>query len=458
MPKNETDTPTGRVLDISRLLSRLHRKAPTGIDRVELAYARCYLRAAVERDVRFLLTTPLNTALLRRSLAGSLVRTAVERWSDPVEVLAVDPAYASLREMLQASLSAERTHRTINVSPPSDAPAEARMAAMKAAAYVQATLRGAVNPRMNRIPRGSAWYLHVSHINLHDPPRLSWLRAAGLPSMFLVHDLIPISHPEYCRPDEDVRHRRRIETVSRLADVVVFNSKVTQAAWQDYVETQGLPQPHGEVVPLAVEDVFRAGPTGPRLETGVPYFVVVGTIEARKNLAFLLQVWKQWTQQGRQPRARLVIVGRRGWESENVFDLLDRSAALAPTVVEVAELGDHGLAALLRGARAALAPSLVEGFGLPIAEALALGVPVIASDIDAFREVGGGFADYIDPIDGPGWIAAFEDYVQPDSPRREAMLTRALGYHPGTWASHIEAVEAILSKQSTSRKAHDSAI
>ena len=447
MANNEADAPSGRVLDISRLLSRLHRRAPTGIDRVELAYARHYLQAAAERDVRFLLTTPLNTAVLARPLAGSLVRTAVERWSDPARHTAADPAYAVLRETLQAPLRVESTHRVINASPPSDDGADARMAALKAAAYVQATVRGAVNPRMNTIRRGSAWYLHVSHINLHDPPRLAWFHAAGLRSMFLVHDLIPISHPEYCRPKEDVRHRRRIETISRLANVVVFNSKVTQAAWQDHVEAQGLPQPHGEVVPLAVEDVFRAGPAGPTLEAEVPYFVVVGTIEARKNLAFLLHVWKQWTQAGRRPRARLVIVGRRGWESENVFDLLDRSAALAPTVVEVAELGDIGLATLLRGARAALAPSLVEGFGLPIAEALALGVPVIASDIDAFREVGGAFADYVDPIDGPGWMAAFEDYVQTCSPRREAMRTRARLYRPNTWATHLETVETILAGQ-----------
>jgi glycosyltransferase involved in cell wall biosynthesis len=447
MPKNEMDVASGRVLDISRLLSRLHRRAPTGIDRVELAYARHYLDAAASRDVRFLLTTPINTALLARPLAGSLVRAAVARWSDPHKRAEDDPAFGLLREALQAPLRAERTHRTINVSPPSDELADARMMAMKAGAYVHGTVRGAVTPRGQRLPRGSGWYLHVSHINLHDPPRLAWCRAAGLRRMFLVHDLIPISHPEYCRPDEDVRHRRRIETVARLADVVIFNSAFTKAAWRDYVEQHGLPQPRGAVVPLAVEDVFRAGPQGPRLEADVPYFVVVGTIEARKNLAFLLHVWKQWTQATGGPRARLVIVGRRGWESENVFDLLDRSAALAPSVIEVAELGDRALAALLRGARAALAPSLVEGFGLPIAEALALGVPVIASDIEAFREVGGAFADYVDPIDGPGWLTAFEDYVQPGSPRHEAMRGAALLYRPGTWAAHVQSVESILAEQ-----------
>jgi glycosyltransferase involved in cell wall biosynthesis len=198
------------------------------------------------------------------------------------------------------------------------------------------------------------------------------------------------------------------------------------------------------VVPLGVEQAFRDGPAGPRPAAGAPYFVVVGTIEARKNLAFLLHVWRLWTQDGRQPRARLVIVGRRGWESENVFDLLDRSTALAQTVIEVCELGDPGLAALLRGAQALLAPSLVEGFGLPIAEALALRVPVIASDIEAYREVGGGFADYVDPTDGPGWMSALDKYAGTDSPLLESRRALASNYRPDTWADHIEAIERFI--------------
>ncbi len=127
---------------------------------------------------------------------------------------------------------------------------------------------------------------------------------------------------------------------------------------------------------------------------------MVGTIEPRKNLLQLLTVWHRWTQEGRSPRARLIVVGRRGWENENILELLDRSKGLAPSVIEVASLGDARMVALLKGATALLAPSFVEGYGLPIAEALALGTPVIASDTDAHREAGGAFADYLDPLDG----------------------------------------------------------
>ncbi|HKU98834.1 MAG TPA: glycosyltransferase family 1 protein [Vineibacter sp.] len=447
MPNSKSCAGTGRLLDISRLLSRLHRRTPTGIDRAELAYVRHYLDHAEAdgREVRFVLTTPLNTGLLRRRLGENIVRSAVQRWCPPVDDPAAEAAYRRLCDILRTPLGADGGHRIITSAPASPDILDKRTEALIAAAYAQATVAGAAVPRLPAARDTLPWYLQASHINLDAPRRLSWLKASGLPSAFLLHDLIPISHPEYFLPGEEGDHRRRMATLARLADVVIFNSKMTGDAWRAHLDATNLPQPLGAVVPLGVEDTFRAGHDGPSPSAvAVPYFVAVGTIEARKNIAFLLHVWRQWTQDGRAPRARLIIIGRRGWESENAFDLLDRSRALASSIIEVAELGDVALAALLRGARALLAPSLVEGFGLPIVEALALGVPVIASDIDAHREVGGSFAEYIDPLDGPGWIAALEDYVHNDAVRRETMRLRARQYRATTWADHIGAVEDLL--------------
>src|SRR6202022_1322602 len=96
---------------------------------------------------------------------------------------------------------------------------------------------------------------------------------------------------------------------------------------------------------------------------------------------------------------RLFVIGARGWENEQVVDLLERSHRLHGLVEERNHLNDEGVESLLSRARALLVPSFVEGYGLPLAEALASGVPVICSDIPVFREVGRDVPDYVDPLD-----------------------------------------------------------
>src|SRR5581483_8051415 len=131
---------------------------------------------------------------------------------------------------------------------------------------------------------------------------------------------------------------------------------------------------------------------------GAPYFVCVGTIEPRKNHLLLLNVWRRLAERLGAAAPRLVLVGQRGWENEQVIDMIERSPAVRGLVEERNDLSDAAMAKLLAGA---LAPSFGEGYGLPLVEALALGVPALASDIPAFREVAGGVAELLDPLDGP---------------------------------------------------------
>ncbi len=307
--------------------------------------------------------------------------------------------------------------------------------------------RGAQHAPGSRQNPGRPVYLLVSHHHLERPEPIRRLLAArGARFVTLVHDLIPIEWPEYARPISVRRHYRRMETVARFADGIIFNSEETARSFRQFLP------PGGREIPMVV------APLAPSLAPSIaepvkgsrePYFVCLGTIEPRKNHLMLLAVWRRITEELGPKAPRLILIGQRGWENENIVDLLERSPAIRKTVEEHNDLPDAQVATLLAGARALLFPSFVEGYGLPVVEALAAGVPVVCSTIAPFLEISGGVADYIDPLDGLGWKAAIEDYAQPDSPRRAAQLDRLATWREPTWNQHFAAVDDLIHRVGT---------
>jgi glycosyltransferase involved in cell wall biosynthesis len=175
-----------------------------------------------------------------------------------------------------------------------------------------------------------------------------------------------------------------------------------------------------------------------------PYFVVVGTIEPRKNHLMLLNMWRELATRLEGGVPHLVVIGQRGWECENVVDMLERCQALKGVVHELNACTDDELARYLGHARALLFPSFSEGYGMPLAESLMVGTPVIANDLPVFRELAGTVPDYVDALDGAGWACAVRDYASPDSPGRAAQLQRMAQYEAPTWTRHFEKVELLL--------------
>jgi glycosyltransferase involved in cell wall biosynthesis len=99
----------------------------------------------------------------------------------------------------------------------------------------------------------------------------------------------------------------------------------------------------------------------------------------------------------------------------------------------------------LRHAQALLFPSFTEGYGLPLVEALNLGVPVLASDLPVFREIADDIPEYLDPLDAIGWMKCIESFCQPDAPLRASQLQRISKFAPPTWARHFALLEQLLS-------------
>jgi len=285
--------------------------------------------------------------------------------------------------------------------------------------------------------------LNTGHSGLEHPDYAALIRKRRLKAIYFLHDLIPITHPEYSRTGEDERHKRRLQTMLSSGAAIVANSHSTLQALTSFASARAIPVPHCEVAPLAPTRLPSPAAERP---LQARYFVVLGTIEPRKNHLLLLHLWRQLAEEMGRAAPHLVLIGQRGWECEQVTDLLERCASLRGLVIEESRCTDDMLATWLSHAQGLLFPSFVEGFGMPLIEALTLKIPVIASDLAVFREIAGDIPDYLDPLDGAGWKAAVLDYAKPDSPRRRSQLERMGGYQAPTWEKHFATVQALIER------------
>jgi glycosyltransferase involved in cell wall biosynthesis len=234
-----------------------------------------------------------------------------------------------------------------------------------------------------------------------------------------------------------------MRTVLTTATGVIGNSQATLDELSAFAASEQLEDPVTLAAWLGLDPVPRAGQ---QAEHQRPTFVIIGTIEARKNHLLLLRIWSELVDSLGDQAPRLVIIGQRGWEAEQVFDLLDHDNQLKGHVIELDRSSDEELAGHLSSARALLFPSFAEGYGLPLIEALAAGIPVIASDLPVFREIGGDIPVYLNPTDAGGWKRVILDYAGSNSASRAVQLMRMNSFREPDWDGHFDRVELWLSR------------
>jgi glycosyltransferase involved in cell wall biosynthesis len=435
-------------LDVTRLTASLMGGFPSGIDRVEHAYVASLLRGDRCADVVPVITTPWFTGALSQQQLRDILAAVEISWRLAVPA-AHDPTCRDLVRHLRepVSFSPGSGKRFSGLQPN---PWLRGVIRLPLRAIAGSAIR--LQRRIQRLPVGRCVYLNTSHNQLDRPERLSWVERAGVRPVFFIHDTIPIDYPEFVRSGRSQRHSRRLQTASKLAALIIVNSQSTRQSLTNHFVRAGLRPPLIEALPLGVASAFVSAGTGVRAKRSVssdvrhPYFVTVSTIEPRKNLLFLFTVWRELVRRHGAQTPRLVVVGRRGWENENVVNVLERSTELTPFLVEASGLGDASVAELMTGALALLQPSSVEGFGLPLIEAMAAGVPVVASDIAAHREVVGHRSILIDPIDGIRWCQVIEDLAAVDSSLRRSALAAIAGYVPRDWTEHVDSALKLLER------------
>jgi alpha-1,3-rhamnosyl/mannosyltransferase len=217
--------------------------------------------------------------------------------------------------------------------------------------------------------------------------------------VFTVHDLTVLSHPVCHTIGNRVRTLTSLaEALSRKATLVA----VSEATREEAQRLLAVPKAEMEILPPMVAPVFSpAGAAVDDLETaqqlGIrrPFVLAVGSLEPRKNVARLLDAWEQLPAEISEAH-QLVVVGAYGWKQTETR-LRMTGMERRGEVVRTGFIPDTQLAALYRRARAFVFPSIAEGFGLPVAEAMACGAPVITADRSSMPEVVGQAGLLVDP-------------------------------------------------------------
>lgn len=293
--------------------------------------------------------------------------------------------------------------------------------------------------------------LNIDHSGLDGEGYSKKVKHFGLKPVYLLHDLIPITHPEYCRLGEKDKHIRRIRTMLETASGIITNSSDTFLSLKKFARNYDYKLPATVVAPLGIskpKSDFSANSLGHNCFSR-PYFVMLSTIEPRKNHWLIFQIWKKLYQEMRDRVPLLLVIGRRGWENQNTFAILDRSPELKKCIVELNSCDDYELVGHLKSAKALLFPSFAEGYGLPLIEALQLQVPVIASNLQVFREVAGDIPEYINPLDGETWEKVILDYLNNESEKRLSQLDKLKKFNAPTWKEHFDIADRFVNDLTT---------
>ncbi len=287
-----------------------------------------------------------------------------------------------------------------------------------------------------RVPRllVEAWRLGTTKVargaTVWHGPHYTMPRRGSTPTVVTVHDVTFFTHPQYHETAKAAFFRRAIRYAAAHAEVLVCVSEFTANQLREIVRE--LPPivvaPHG----VDLERFHPESPTSPE----VPYALFLGTVEPRKGLDTLLEAFASVARD--TPDLELWLAGQAGWAEQDVRRLVERHPARS-RIRRLGFVDDAALPSLLAGARAVVYPSRVEGFGLPVLEAMACGAVVVTSSGTVMEEIADGAAFVCPPGDAFALAATLQQAIDLDGEARLDLGRRARKRAEAfTWASSVE--------------------
>ena len=384
------------AFDITRLFLGPLSRSPRGIDRIDLALAHHLFADPASPHVG-ILPTPWGV----RAFDGPRVMRGIAHletlWAESATA-ETDPQWRAVSGWLRGEAKAT----VVRAAPNSGYLRKGN----RLAAELRATGFALGKGVRSALPKGAV-YLNVGQIGLAVPMFHGWLAARpDVAAVLMLHDVIPLDHPEMVEPSSRPHHLRMVRTAAANAHGLIVTTRHARDRVSAEIARHRLdPVPtlvRGLPLPRAFTHIRLADPS----LGSTRYFVACGSIEPRKNHALLFEAWRRLRDREGEPAPKLVLVGAPGWQSDAILKPLQHDPFLRETVDHVAGLSSPALARLMLGASAVLCPSLAEGFGLPLLEANALGVPTIASDIPSHREIADGGTRLLGCRDAQEWAAA----------------------------------------------------